>query len=224
MSVDPAILRAMLNAGCTAEQIVAVVEDADRAQEEKRAAKRANNAERQRRFRERHAVSRVTGVSDCDGPLDKETPPTPPKEIKPPCVVSSPAREGFADFWNAYPHKVGKRDALKAFERAAARAPLETIFAGLRAYVAKTDDRPWCNPSTWLNQDRWEDAPAEPPRQQARGSPPREKTMTEAIDERLRRMQANEPGYTIDADYAADGTADRPAVVHRLAAPSGSRR
>jgi hypothetical protein len=27
-------------------------------------------------------------------------------------------------------------------------------------YAAKTDDRPWCNPETWINQGRWEDRPA----------------------------------------------------------------
>lgn len=74
---------------------------------------------------------------------------------------SSPA--GFADFWAIYPNKVGKRDAEKAFSKARKRADLATILAGLRAYVAKTDDRPWCNPATWLNQDRWEDRPATPP-------------------------------------------------------------
>ncbi len=82
--IDPAVMRAMLEAGCTAEQIVAVAEAAAHAVDEKKAAKRANNAERQRRFRERNAMSRVTGVTNADDALQvspkKETSPTPPKE------------------------------------------------------------------------------------------------------------------------------------------------
>jgi uncharacterized protein YdaU (DUF1376 family) len=72
------------------------------------------------------------------------------------------------EFWPLYPHKVGKPEGLKAFIKARQRADLETMMAGLQRYVRKTDDRPWCNPSTWLNQDRWSDRPA----QVARGQPP----------------------------------------------------
>ncbi|WP_116654404.1 hypothetical protein [Pelagibacterium sediminicola] len=75
----------------------------------------------------------------------------------------SPADRKFEEFWLAYPHKVGKRDAMKAWRRARKRADFEIIMAGLRAYAGKTDDRPWCNPSTWLNQDRWGDQPAHHP-------------------------------------------------------------
>jgi hypothetical protein len=59
-----------------------------------------------------------------------------------------------------FPNKVGKADAVKAYGKARQRVGFETLMAGLRRYVAKTDDRPWCNPSTWLNQDRWTDEPA----------------------------------------------------------------
>lgn len=65
------------------------------------------------------------------------------------------------EFWPAYPHKVGKGDALKAFNRARMRGELRPMIDGLRSYIAgKPADRPWCNPSTWLNQDRWLDQPA----------------------------------------------------------------
>ena len=65
----------------------------------------------------------------------------------------------FAEFYAAYPHKVGKRAAATAFERARRRVPMAEIMAGLTRYAAKTDDRPWCNPATWLNQDRCHDQP-----------------------------------------------------------------
>lgn len=94
--IDPAVLDAMLAAGCTADQIVAAVKadaQAEREREEaRREAKRAGNAERQRRHRERNALSRVTGVTNSDTPspegsLSPEPPilpnPQPSKEKSP---------------------------------------------------------------------------------------------------------------------------------------------
>jgi len=66
----------------------------------------------------------------------------------------------FDSFWSLYPNKVGKAAAKRAWEGAAQRVDAETLMSGLRRYVNKTDDRQWCNPATWLNQDRWEDQPA----------------------------------------------------------------
>ena len=70
---------------------------------------------------------------------------------------------GFNQFWAVYPNKVGKHYAQKCFDRVARSR--EVTFAvmmdGLDLYVNKTDDRPWCNPSTWLNQHRWLDKPAQ---------------------------------------------------------------
>jgi hypothetical protein len=67
-------------------------------------------------------------------------------------------------FWEKYPHKVGKAAALAKLERAAktGRVTFENLMAGLDRYVHKTDDRPWCNPATWIHQDRWLDQPAAP--------------------------------------------------------------
>jgi hypothetical protein len=64
-------------------------------------------------------------------------------------------------FWPAYPHKIGKPAAARAFATAIKKASIEQILAGLARYVRdKPPDRPWCNPATWLNQDRWLDQPA----------------------------------------------------------------
>jgi uncharacterized protein YdaU (DUF1376 family) len=92
-----------------------------------------------------------------------------------PSLRSGNAREpdGFDEFWELYPNKVGKNDARKAFVRIAKTqaTTFEKLMGGLRAYVAKNDDRPWCNPATWLNQGRWDDQPAHDTR--ARASPKR---------------------------------------------------
>jgi len=69
------------------------------------------------------------------------------------------APPGFAEFWQAYPRKVGKRAAMKAFALALKRTDAPTILAGLaRAqphFNPETQYQP--HPTTWLNQDRWLD-------------------------------------------------------------------
>lgn len=70
---------------------------------------------------------------------------------------------GFAEWWAVYPHKVGPAAARDAFAIAIGKTDLPTLLAGVVAYKrAKPADRPWCNPATWLNEERWLDQPAAP--------------------------------------------------------------
>jgi hypothetical protein len=126
-----------------------------------------------RRQKDRDRKRIVRGLS-ADCPRDKKgsdgfndnitltslTPKTSPtgEETRARRASSDPVFE--SEFWRAYPNKVGKPAALRAWGRAIKRADKATILAGLAAYIGKQDDRPWCNPATWLNQDRWADAPA----------------------------------------------------------------
>lgn len=76
--------------------------------------------------------------------------------------------QGFAEFYAAYPRKVARPEAAKAFGKAAARASHETIMSGLeRAKAAwarrRTELEHIPHPSTWLNQDRWKDDEGRPP-------------------------------------------------------------
>lgn len=73
----------------------------------------------------------------------------------------------FDAFWEAYPNKVGKRDAEKKFGKALERIggadPAAVILLGLTRAKAS---RKWAegfipNPATWLHQDRWNDQPEE---------------------------------------------------------------
>ena len=87
--IEPSVLRAMLAAGATAEMIVAAVEADYAAEEKKKAVKRAQDAERQRKKRDRGSSvpSRgVTGesVSHGDGGPAKERPPHPQKKTNTP--------------------------------------------------------------------------------------------------------------------------------------------
>jgi hypothetical protein len=97
--------------------------------------------------------------------------------------IVAPAIGEFAVFYAQYPHKVGKRAAQKAFQAARRRAPMPEIMAGLLRYAAKLDDRPWCNPATWLNQDRWADQPGPP--QMGNGNPA---ALAEATDKLKREF------------------------------------
>ena len=93
------------------------------------------------------------------------------KEEREETRVTALAPSEFEDFWKLYPNKVGKPKAKTSFSQARKRADLQTIMDGLQRYVGKTDDRPWCNPTTFLNQDRWGDEPAQVPVSR-QGSPP----------------------------------------------------
>jgi hypothetical protein len=68
---------------------------------------------------------------------------------------------GFEDFWAAYPRKVGKDAARKAWTAAKKRAPIAEIAAGLNAARWPTDAQFIPHPATWLNQGRWQDNPSD---------------------------------------------------------------
>lgn len=67
----------------------------------------------------------------------------------------------FEDFWNAYPRKVGKQAAVKAFAKAAKIAKPEEIIEGATRYANDPNrvDAFTAHPTTWLNAGRWADGP-----------------------------------------------------------------
>lgn len=75
--------------------------------------------------------------------------------------TNAQAREtAFDRFWSAYPKKVGKEAARKAFAKV--KAPIDVLIAAIEQ---QKTSRQWTkdngqyipNPATWLNQGRWED-------------------------------------------------------------------
>ena len=70
----------------------------------------------------------------------------------------------FEEFWNAYPKKVDKAKAFRAFKSALNRATFEDILAGVIAYRNDPKRNPDYTkyPATWLNGDAWENAAAQP--------------------------------------------------------------
>jgi len=77
--------------------------------------------------------------------------------------ASAQHAQEFAEvFWPRFPNKTGKPKALTSFLTARKSASLEEIVTGLDRYIAaKPPDRQWLNPTTFLNQQRWADEPAQ---------------------------------------------------------------
>lgn len=67
--------------------------------------------------------------------------------------------EFLETFWPAYPRKVDRKDALRAFRKARKRVDLATIMTGLEAYARdslKSEPQFIRHAATWLNADSWE--------------------------------------------------------------------
>lgn len=87
--------------------------------------------------------------------------PTPQKPPAKPKRTPDESPE-FLTFWQAYPRKESKPNAEKAFRKAMKLADLDSILKGLERFKEawKQDDPRWIpHPATWLNGQRWNDAP-----------------------------------------------------------------
>ena len=90
-----------------------------------------------------------------------------------PVTRASALDRRFAAFWAAYPKKVGKQDALRAFARL--KVGEDQLAAMLAAIEQQRASPQWAkdggqyipNPATWLRQGRWEDEPLSPPQSDA---------------------------------------------------------
>ena len=131
-------------------------------------------------------VSRLSRDTDGDDVGDNDatvavsgSAPPPPKRYNqtpttPPSVsVEARARIWFSEeFYPDWPNKVGRAAAERAgvalYRKR--RGDMTAVIAGRDRYIReKPADRPWLNPATFLNQERFDDRPAAPP---ARAGPP----------------------------------------------------
>ncbi|MDH7790713.1 hypothetical protein [Ochrobactrum sp. AN78] len=169
MSISSAIRR-MLEAGLTIEQALIASE----AMEQEIKPARTARQDRNRRYYEKKASEKrlnkteqdVSDVSDVVSPK-KETSPTPPKEKTTPSTISEANASSISletefeqQFWPAYPRRVGKGQALKAFRAARKQNDIETIMAGVRRYAgSRQGESPEFtkHASTWLNGQCWLD-------------------------------------------------------------------
>jgi hypothetical protein len=119
-----------------------------------------------------HDTEHSTAPSPSPSPSPSPTPtyehPSPAKPAK-----AEPTR--FDRFWAAYPKKVGKDAARKAFDKR--KVPEELLGQMLQAIERQRTDPQWVrdggqyipHPSTWLNEGRWQDEAGDEPLWATRG-------------------------------------------------------
>ena len=95
------------------------------------------------------------------------TPPLAREEKRREEVIPPALPDGFAEFYEKYPKKVGKPAALKAFRSARVNGHLPELLADIESRITGGEWAPEKqqfipNPATYLNQRRWEDEKAEP--------------------------------------------------------------
>lgn len=131
--------------------------------------KRGANAKQEKGTGKPEANSKQTvskpkaNAKQGETPSEKENEIEEENEIENECYKNPPSP--FERFWLAYPRKIGKADARKAFAKV--KVPIETL---LSAIEQQTRSEQWTrengrfipNPATWLNQGRWEDELAAP--------------------------------------------------------------
>jgi DNA-binding transcriptional MerR regulator len=162
------LIQTLREAGLTTDEILTQVEERGRKQ----------NEQARQRMRKHRSVTRtcvtevksneinghvtrtcVTGDSIESFFLSSESPLTP----KPRAREAEVQAEFEQEFWPAYPRKVAKPRALKAYTAARLKRGItkETILAGVRVYSAANLELKYtAHPATWLNDDRWgDDAP-----------------------------------------------------------------
>ncbi len=72
--------------------------------------------------------------------------------------------DGFNDWWQTYPRKVGKGRAAKAYKAARKKATAEALIAAaeIQGPLLMARGAQYCpHPATWLNDERWRDEPAD---------------------------------------------------------------
>jgi hypothetical protein len=98
----------------------------------------------------------------------------------------------FDEFWKIYPLKVGKKPAQAAFAKAIKVVALAVILEGAKRYADDPNRHPsyTAHPSTWLNQERWGDAPL----------PPREITAQERKEQELQKSRERDAKERADRE------------------------
>ena len=162
-------IKAMMAAGCSPEQIGAVLDVHAKADEEQRERQREKERLKKRRQRAlslnvpRDTRGHPGTPGDNGDPLSLNgSPPTPyirnidtPPSLNPP--INNRHQPLFDAFWRAYPRKVGKGAAQKAWAVAVRKADPEKIVDGVQRYPWPEDPSFVPHASTWLNGQRWDD-------------------------------------------------------------------
>jgi hypothetical protein len=160
------IVKVMVANGASIELVSAVVEEVER---QRNASLEIIREKKRLQKRKERLMSRDVAATGGDNERQVATGSdlSPPLMVSPPSLysnISTPPslnppslNSSFAEFWLAYPRKVGKGTALKAYAKALKKTQPETILAAVKAYPWPADKEFVPHPSTWLNGERWAD-------------------------------------------------------------------
>jgi hypothetical protein len=91
----------------------------------------------------------------------KENPPL-KNTIEKNTIEKNIETEEFETFWKIYPNRLGKGEARVSFAKAVTKVGLESVMNGVERLAGDPNLPPKQyipRPSTWLNQERWDDDP-----------------------------------------------------------------
>ena len=163
------------------EEIARLVEE-----ERQRKEKRAEQKRKERMSRDSRATVAppVARQSSDPSPLNG-SPPAPIYKNNTPLSLNTLTNKRsnslFDQFWTAYPRKIGKGAAQKAWAAAIRKANPETIIEGVERYPWPDDPAFIPHASTWLNGHRWED--------ELPGMKPRKLSQAELDEQERKRIE-----------------------------------
>ena len=116
-----------------------------------------DDKQKQMQMQNTHPHTPTGGVPVVEPPKEDPEPKRTRKQRDPNSIP-----EGFAEFWEAYPKKMAKGDAIKAWGQMEAGQHLEKILETVKASAkleawTKDGGRFIPHPATWLRAQRWED-------------------------------------------------------------------
>lgn len=122
--------------------------------------------------------------------------------------LNAQSDELFEEFWNAYPRKLDKAKAFRAFKSALKRSGFEDILAGVLLYRSdpKRDPDFTKYPATWLNSDSWENS----------HEPSKDSEVARRATERRERERAASDAFLAEQKAQEQNTAPAPKCEHNL--------
>lgn len=166
-----------------------------------------NSTPRVKRFRERKRNA-VGNVSETSPDTDSNAETDSDQNRAANAALARVRHDGWPDdyqsqFWNKYPHKVGKIRAFKLLTQVRKKGVTwPDLMNGVDIYISsKPRDREWCNPATFLGEGRWEDVPAKSKRN---------RSLTDAADDLIKKV----------AEFTGDNLAKSAADVHAANYPA----
>lgn len=224
------LFRQLTSLALTTEQIdgvLAIIEAREKAYKDAEESRKAQVRERVQRWRNKQPKDDVTlpkhngnGVKRLTRGVDSSSKKVITEEKK----DISLREQQEAEFWAAYPRKVGKPAALKALSAALKKTDFATIMAGVVRYAgerAGQDPQFTKHPGPWLNGEHWADEPMPAIIPKATAPPP-QRTVRDVVSEIANGTygHATQPDRTISASYTGGNRGGASNLVRLHARPA----